>query len=280
MGVIRNGSVFLLGVFLMPVTTIGAVEKLVAMECSAVGKKYAYECVVELRDAGTGGAIVGAQFMVGAQMLWMAGVHRVKPVVVQERGQGRYGFRIALKKYGEWAITMDFSKPERHRVVKHMMFGEEQVSPLGGYVQGHKHKKHSIGVMVHDAYVRATPPGQPNAAAYLVLRNNAMHDIRLVSVNSDVAEVAEPHSHAMDAGMMKMRRVGHIDVPAGGETVLQPGGLHIMLMGLVKQLKPGEYVSLEFHFDNGQKQSMRVPVKMIAGVSMTSGHDKKKHKRD
>jgi copper(I)-binding protein len=280
MGVIRNGSVFLLGVFLMPVTTIGAVEKRVAMECSAVSKKYAYECVVELRDAGTGGAIVGAQFMVGAQMLWMAGAHRVKPVVVQERGQGRYGFRIALKKYGEWAITMDFSKPERHRVVKHMMFGEEQVSPLGGYVQGHKHKKHSIGVMVHDAYVRATPPGQPNAAAYLVLRNNAMHDIRLVSVNSDVAEVAEPHSHAMDAGMMKMRRVGHIDVPAGGETVLQPGGLHIMLMGLVKQLKPGEYVSLEFHFDNGQKQSMRVPVKMIAGVSMTSGHDKKKHKRD
>ena len=276
MGVIRNGSVFLLGVFLMPVTTIGAVEKLVAMECSAVSKKYAYECVVELRDAGTGGAIVGAQFMVGAQMLSMAGAHRV----VQERGQGRYGFRIALKKYGEWAITMDFSKPERHRVVKHMIFGEEQVSPLGGYVQGHKHKKHSIGVIVHDAYVRATPPGQPNAAAYLVLRNNAMHDIRLVSVNSDVAEVAEPHSHAMDAGMMKMRRVGHIDVPAGGETVLQPGGLHIMLMGLVKQLKPGEYVSLEFHFDNGQKQSMRVPVKMIAGVSMTSGHDKKKHKRD
>ncbi|MDE0919710.1 MAG: copper chaperone PCu(A)C [Arenicellales bacterium] len=264
----------------MPVTTIGAVEKLVAMECSAVGKKYAYECVLELRDAGTGGAIVGAQFMVGAQMLSMAGAHRVKPVVVEERGQGQYGFRIALKKYGEWAITMDFSKPERHRVVKNMMFGEAQVSPLGGYVQGHKHKKHSIGVMVHDAYVRATPPGQPNAAAYLVLRNNAMHDIRLVSVKSDVAEVAEPHSHAMDAGMMKMRRVGHIDVPAGGEIVLQPGGLHIMLMGLVKQLKPGEYVSLEFHFDNGQKQSMRVPVKMIAGVSMTSGHDKKKHKRD
>ena len=99
MGVIRNGSVFLLGFFLMPVTTIGAVDKLVAMECSAVGKKYAYECVIELRDAGTGGAIVGAQFMVGAQMLSMAGAHRVKPVVVQERGQGQYGFRIALKKY-------------------------------------------------------------------------------------------------------------------------------------------------------------------------------------
>ena len=137
-----------------------------------------------------------------------------------------------------------------------------------------------MGVMVHDAYVRATPPGQPNAAAYLVLRNNAKRDIRLVSVKSDVAEVAELHSHAMDAGMMKMRRVEHIDVPAGGETVLQPGGLHIMLMGLVKQLKPGEYVSLEFHFDNGQKQSMRVPVKLIAGMSMTSGHDKKKHKQD
>ena len=51
-----------------------------------------------------------------------------------------------------------------------------------------------------------------------------------------------------------------------------------MLMGLVKQLQPGEYVSLEFQFDNGQKQTMRVPVKMIVGMSMTSGHDKKKHK--
>ena len=281
MAVVRNVSVLLLGVFLMPVTTIAAAaKKVVAMECSAAGEEYAYECVVELRDPGTGGAIVGAQFMVGAQMPSMAGAHRVEPVVVQEHGQGWYGFRMALKKYGEWAITMDFSKPERDRVVKTMMFGEVQVSPLGGHVQGHKHKKHSMGVMVHDAYVRATPPGQPNAAAYLVLRNNAKRDIRLVSVKSDVAEVAEPHSHAMDAGMMKMRRVEHIDVPAGGETVLQPGGLHIMLMGLVKQLKPGEYVSLEFHFDNGQKQSMRVPVKMIAGMSMTSGHDKKKHKQD
>ena len=99
MGVVRNGSVFLLGVFLMPVMTIGAVGKLVAMDCLAAGEKYAYECVVELRDAETGGAIVGAQFMVGAQMPSMAGAHRVKPVVVQEHGQGQYGFRIALKKY-------------------------------------------------------------------------------------------------------------------------------------------------------------------------------------
>jgi hypothetical protein len=208
----------------------------------------------------------------------MAGAHRAEPVVVQEYGQGRYGFRIALKKYGEWAITLDFSKPERDRVVKNMMFGEEHVSLLGRHVQGRKHKKHSIAVMVHDAYVRATPPGQPNAAAYFVLRNNAKSDVRLVSVKSDVAEVAEPHSHVMDEGMMKMRRVEYIDVPAEGETVLQPGGLHIMLMGLVKQLQPGEYVSLEFQFDNGQKQTMRVPVKMIVGMSMTSGHDKKKHK--
>jgi copper(I)-binding protein len=282
MAVIRSVSVLLLGVFLMPVTTIGEVGKtvVVIMECAAAGEKRGYECAVELRDKASGAVVLDAEFVVGAEMPSMAGAHRVKPVVVQEYGQGRYGFRIALKKYGEWALTMDFSKPEQDRVVKNMMFGEERVSPLGGHVQGPKHKKHSIGVTVHDAYVRATPPGQPNAAAYLVLRNNAMRDIRLVSVKSNVAEVAEPHSHAMDAGMMKMRRVGHIDVPAGGETVLQPGGLHIMLMGLVKQLKPGQYVSLEFHFDNGQKQSMRVPVKMIAGMSMTSGHDKKKHKQD
>ena len=98
MAVVRNVSVLLLGIFLMPVTTIAtAAKKVVAMECSAAGEKYAYECVVELRDTGTGGAIVGAQFMVGAQMPSMDGARRVESVVVHEHGQGRYGFRIALK---------------------------------------------------------------------------------------------------------------------------------------------------------------------------------------
>jgi len=279
MAIVRKVSVLLLAVFLMPVTPIAAAgQKVVLMECAAAGEKQNYDCVVELSDKESGAAVLHAEFRVRAEMPSMAGAHRAEPVVVQEYGQGRYGFRIALKKYGEWAITLDFSKPERDRVVKNMMFGEDHVSLLARHVQGRKHKKHSIAVMVHDAYVRATPPGQRNAAAYFVLRNNAKSDVRLVSVKSDVAEVAEPHSHVMDEGMMKMRRVEYIDIPAEGETVLQPGGLHIMLMGLVKQLQPGEYVSLEFQFDNGQKQTMRVPVKMIVGMSMTSGHDKKKHK--
>ncbi|GIT24363.1 MAG: hypothetical protein CM1200mP41_04070 [Gammaproteobacteria bacterium] len=84
-----------------------------------------------IKRQGEWTAVLQAEFRVRAEMPSRARSAPREPVVVQEYGQGRYGFRIALKKYGEWAITLDFSKPERDRVVKNMIFGRRPRQPIG-----------------------------------------------------------------------------------------------------------------------------------------------------
>ena len=122
-------------------------------------------------------------------------------------------------------------------------------------------------ITVSDAYVRAVPPGQPNSAAFMALSNRSAADHALVEVRSDVAEAVELHTHSM----MQMRRVAQIDVPAGGETRLQPGGLHVMLIGLQRELQPGEAVSLQFEFEDGSLLELSAPVRKLQMKMMKHG---------
>jgi periplasmic copper chaperone A len=102
-------------------------------------------------------------------------------------------------------------------------------------------------------WVRLVPPGVPNTAAYLGLRNNGDEDFSIVDGASPVSEVTELHDHAMDAaGVMRMRKVSGIPVPAGGAVELQPGGLHVMLIGLHAPLGENERVPITLVTDTGQ----------------------------
>ena len=74
-----------------------------------------------------------------------------------------------------------------------------------------------------------------------------------------------------DNGKMMMRKVDGIAVPAMGMTNLQPGGYHIMLLGLKHPLKSGEMIEITLTFDNGSTQSLTVPVKAMGG-GMTMHH--------
>ena len=76
---------------------------------------------------------------------------------------------------------------------------------------------------------------------------------------------------------MKMRQVDQIDVPAGGETVLEPGGFHVMLIGLKQPLKPGQMVDIKFYIDDGSSTQVQAEVKTImSGMKMKGGMDHKK----
>ncbi|HHH39337.1 MAG TPA: copper chaperone PCu(A)C [Sedimenticola sp.] len=118
-------------------------------------------------------------------------------------------------------------------------------------------------VEVSGAYARAVPPGQPNSAAFLTLSNKSGTDHRLVDAASPAAKVVELHTHINDNGMMKMRRVNGIDVPAGKVTKLQPGGYHVMLIGLTRDLKPGEAVELTLLFNDGSEIRTAAPVQKL-----------------
>lgn len=96
------------------------------------------------------------------------------------------------------------------------------------------------GILVSNAWVRATPPGQTVAGLYLEIESGSA--ARLVGVSCPLAASAELHQMTMDAGTMRMRAVDAIDLPAGKTVSLKPGGYHIMLFGLKQGLKPGEAV--------------------------------------
>jgi copper(I)-binding protein len=118
-------------------------------------------------------------------------------------------------------------------------------------------------VKAEGAYARAVPPGQPNSAAFMSLTNKGDTDHVLVGAESNVSKVAELHTHSMEGGMMKMRPVEKIDLPAGETVKLQPGSLHIMLIGLTRQLSPGEGVEITLVFEDGSRTSLQAPVKTV-----------------
>ncbi len=118
-------------------------------------------------------------------------------------------------------------------------------------------------VGVSDAYARAVPPGQPNSAVFLTLSNASGEPHALVSAASPIADAVELHTHINDGGMMRMRRVERIEVPAGESVSLKPGGLHVMLIGLKQNLQPGDQVDLTLTFEDGTQTQVGAPVRMV-----------------
>lgn len=118
-------------------------------------------------------------------------------------------------------------------------------------------------VKVIAPYVRAVPPGQPNSAAFMQLQNKSSSKHAIVKAESPVARLVQLHTHIMEGGIMKMRPVKQIDVPAQGSTTLKPGGLHVMFIGLKSQLKPGQSVPVTLHFEDGSKTTIHAPVRKL-----------------
>ena len=95
-------------------------------------------------------------------------------------------------------------------------------------------------VTVSEAWVRATVAQQKATGAFMQLQS--AQDAKLVSAQSPVAGVTEVHEMAMDNGVMKMRPIPFLALPAGKAVELKPGGYHVMLMDLKGQVKDGDMV--------------------------------------
>ena len=125
-----------------------------------------------------------------------------------------------------------------------------------------------------DPYVRAIPPGQTVSAAFLQIENKSDKARSLINATSPVSKVVELHSHVHENGMMKMRRVDSIEVPAQSKTILKPGGLHIMLIDLHDTLKIDQKVAITLEFKDGTKQTIEAPVRKIMMEGMMKNTSK------
>ncbi|MFW2830159.1 copper chaperone PCu(A)C [Sphingomonas sp. ID0503] len=108
----------------------------------------------------------------------------------------------------------------------------------------------SAKVTVEDAVVRLPIIAGRPGAAYFTLNGGDKAD-RLVAVETKAARRVELHEGGMSGGMMTMRRIDGVDVPAGGKAVFAPGGNHAMLFDISPDLKPGGKTTLTLRFASG-----------------------------
>jgi copper(I)-binding protein len=112
-------------------------------------------------------------------------------------------------------------------------------------------------VVVQDAWVRATVPGQKVAGAYLTIRSAKAG--KLIGVASPVAKSGELHSMSNAGGVMRMRHLDSVALPAGKDVTLEPNGTHIMLLDITQQLNAGQEVPLTLTVkQGGHKQKIEV----------------------
>jgi copper(I)-binding protein len=115
---------------------------------------------------------------------------------------------------------------------------------------------------VSEAWVREAPMTDRPGAAYLVIANSGGQADALVGASSPAAASVEVHETvAAASGMTAMHPVERIEVPAGGSVRLEPGGYHLMLMGLKDPLVGGETVQLDLQFERAGTLSVQAVVR-------------------
>ena len=107
----------------------------------------------------------------------------------------------------------------------------------------------SEGVEVSDPWGRPSPSSASNAAFYMQLEGSDTDD-RLVSAESPACQVVELHETQMSDGVMSMQFLPEgIPVPAGETVSLEPGGLHVMCLGVTEALVEGESATVQLQFE-------------------------------
>ena len=127
-------------------------------------------------------------------------------------------------------------------------------------------------IMVEQPWARASIG--KNGAAYVTIINHGKSGDNLIGVEAPVAIRVQLHTHKNGGGIMRMRHIKSIPVPAQGSVTLKPGGHHIMMMGLTHKLKKGEEFPLTLVFEKVGKVTVRVKIKHAGALGGSSDHKK------
>jgi periplasmic copper chaperone A len=122
-------------------------------------------------------------------------------------------------------------------------------------------------VKVADAWCRPAPKGALTAGCYVTLTASA--DDRLISVETPAAARGEIHTMSMAGGVMRMRKLDGIALPAGKPVALKPGAEHVMLIGPKATLTPGATVALTLRFKSAAPVTVTAPVRTAPAPSMS-----------
>lgn len=122
------------------------------------------------------------------------------------------------------------------------------------------------GIEIEGGFLRASPGMAPTGAGFMTIRSTGAAD-RLVGFHTPACTRPELHTHIDDNGIMRMRQVPAIEVPAGGMAELKSGGLHLMLIDLVAPLTEGDVVPVTLVFEQAGEVTVQMPVKKIGAMN-------------
>jgi len=115
------------------------------------------------------------------------------------------------------------------------------------------------GIEVHEPWMR--PAAQGENGVYFVIHNHAPEPDELIGISADVAEALEIHESKMNGDVMGMHQLVSLLVEAHTEIQFEPGGLHLMLVDLKKDLKVGDEIEITLHFQDFDDIKVLVPVR-------------------
>ena len=116
-------------------------------------------------------------------------------------------------------------------------------------------------VTATDVWVRGTVASQDTTGAFMTLTSS--EDAKLVGISTPIAKTAEVHQTMSHGGMMHMEEVPTLALPKGKAVALQPGGYHVMLMGVKGPVKPGTKVPLTLTIEDAKGKRSTVKVEAV-----------------
>ncbi len=117
-------------------------------------------------------------------------------------------------------------------------------------------------ITVRNAWVRVMPDSlATRTAVYGEITNNGEAADELVDVEVDVAASIELHETTIVEDVMRMREVETLAIAPGATVSLEPGGLHIMLIGMERQLTEGDSLELDLRFASGESVTVTAPAR-------------------
>jgi len=132
---------------------------------------------------------------------------------------------------------------------------------------GIAHEYKIDNLLVEHPTVRLTISSRP-AAGYMVIHNMGDTSDRLISASSSAAKHIELHRSIMKDGIMKMRPVKGVDIPAKSQVAFKSGGYHLMVFGLKAGTKAGDKIPLTVVFKNAGAVNMTAYVEKLVKKKM------------
>ncbi|MDQ2703116.1 MAG: copper chaperone PCu(A)C [Pseudomonadota bacterium] len=107
--------------------------------------------------------------------------------------------------------------------------------------------------LVHDGWIRKPPADLPVMAGYARLENPCDAPVTVTAANSTAFADTSIHETRLENGISRMRATAALELPAGADIAMAPGGLHLMLVNPTSPLQAGGKVVIEFTLQDGRK---------------------------